>query len=84
MKLRTDCIPCNINAALKAIRELTTEENATRELLVEIMKIPALRGLDWSITGSQLVEQVFRKITAAYDDPDPFRRRKDSQKRKVS
>jgi damage-control phosphatase, subfamily I len=82
VKLRTDCIPCNINAALKAIRELTTEENATRELLVEIMKIPALRGLDWSITGSQLVEQVFRKITAAYDDPDPFRRRKDSQNEK--
>ena len=48
MKLRTDCIPCNINAALKAIRELTTEENAMRELVVEIMEIPALRGLDWS------------------------------------
>jgi damage-control phosphatase, subfamily I len=79
VKLTTDCVPCNINAALKAIRELNTTESVAKELFVEIMKIPSLRGLDWSITGSQLVEQVFRKITAAYDAPDPFRRRKDRQ-----
>ncbi len=82
MKLTTDCIPCNINAALKAIRELITAESETKELLVEIMEIPALRGLDWSITGAQLVEQVFRKITAAIDNADPFRRQKDSQNEK--
>lgn len=82
MKLTTDCIPCNINAALKAIRELTTEENATRELVAEIMEIPALRGHDWSLTGSQLVEQVFTRITAAYENPDQFRRRKDRQNEK--
>lgn len=79
MKITTDCIPCNINAALKAIRELTTEENATRELVAEIMQIPALRGRDWSLTGSQLIEQVFRMITATSENPDPFRRRKDVQ-----
>jgi len=78
----TDCIPCNINAALKAIRELTTDENEIRELVAEIMEIPALRGHDWSLTGSQVVEQVFKKIAAAHGDPDPFRRRKDMQNEK--
>ncbi len=82
MKLTTDCIPCNINAALKVIRELTTEENATRELVAEIMEIPALRGHDWSLTGSQLIEQVFRRITAACENPDPFRTQKDRQNKK--
>jgi damage-control phosphatase, subfamily I len=82
MKLSTDCIPCNINAALKAIREITTEESEMKDLIAEIMEIPALRGLDWGLTGSQLVEQVFRRIAAASIITDPFRRRKDRQNEK--
>jgi len=82
MKLMTDCIPCNLRVALKAIRELTAEESERRELLAEIMEIPALRGHDWSITGAELVEQVFRTITAALGNHDPFRRRKDQQNQK--
>jgi damage-control phosphatase, subfamily I len=82
MKISVDCIPCNINAALKAIRELTIEEKSARDLVAEIMEIPALRGRDWSLTGSQLIEQVFRRITVACENPDPFRRRKDGQNEK--
>jgi len=82
MKLKTDCIPCNLKAALMAIRELTAEESEMRELLAEIMQIPALRGHDWSITGAELVEQVFRTITTALGNPDPFRRRKEQQNEK--
>lgn len=82
MKIYTDCIPCNINAALKMIRELTDEEKVARELVAEIMNIPALRGRDWSPTGAQLIEQFFSRITAICDNPDPFRRRKDGQNEK--
>jgi hypothetical protein len=52
MKITPDCIVCNLNAGLTAIREVTSEKESIKELSVEIMKLPAMRGLDWSITGS--------------------------------
>lgn len=82
MQITTDCIACNLKAALMAIRELATEESAMRELVAEIMQVPAMRGLDWSITGSQLVEQVFKRITSAYGNRDPFRQKKEQQNKK--
>ncbi|MCA1961121.1 MAG: ARMT1-like domain-containing protein [Desulfomonile sp.] len=82
MKLMTDCIPCNLKAALTAIRELTTEEDAMKRLLGEIMQVPAMRGKDWNITGSQLVEQIFTRITGACGETDPFRKRKALQNKK--
>jgi len=82
MKITTDCIACNLKAALMAIRELTTEESVMRELVAEIMQIPAMRGHDWSITGSQLVEQISNRITTATENRDPFRRRKEQQNKK--
>ncbi len=74
MKIAPDCIVCNLNAGLTAIREVTSEKDSIKALTIEIMKLPAMRGLDWSITGSQLVEQIFTTITAALGDPDPFKR----------
>jgi damage-control phosphatase, subfamily I len=82
VKLTTDCIPCNINAAFKVMREIAVEESAMKDLLAEIMEIPALRGLDWSLTGSQLVEQVFKRITAIREITDPLRQQKDMQNEK--
>jgi len=82
MKLMTDCIPCNLKAALMAIRELTTEESVIKDLVAEIMQVPAMRGQDWSITGSQLVEQIFSRITNACGNGDPFQRRKALQNEK--
>ena len=82
MKLTADCIVCNLKAAVMAIRELTTEETIMRELVEEIMQIPAMRGLDWSITGSQLVEQIINRIGNAAGSRDPFQRRKEKQNKR--
>ncbi len=82
MKITPDCIVCNLNTGLTAIREVTTDEGLMKELTAEIMKIPAVLGLDWSITGSQLVEQIFKTITAATGNPDPFRRWKEQHNEK--
>ncbi|MGO9567183.1 MAG: damage-control phosphatase ARMT1 family protein [Desulfomonilaceae bacterium] len=82
MKITPDCIVCNLKAGLMAIRELTTEESLMRELTAEIMQLPAMRALDWSMTGSQLVEQIFKRITAASGNSDPFRRWKEQQNEK--
>lgn len=79
MKLKPNCIACNFNAALSAIGELTAEESIMKELIAEVMQIPAMRGLDWDMTGSDLVEQVFGKITIASGNPDPFRKSKQLQ-----
>lgn len=77
MKITPDCIVCNLNTGLTAIRELTTDADFMKQLTTEIMRLPAVQGLDWSITGSQLVERIFETITAASGNPDPFRRWKD-------
>jgi damage-control phosphatase, subfamily I len=82
MKITPDCIVCNLNTGLMAIREVTADEGLMRELTAEIMKLPAVQGLDWSITGSQLVEQIFRTITEASGNPDPFRRWKEEHNEK--
>jgi hypothetical protein len=47
-----------------------------RELLAEVMQISAMQGRDWSMTGSQLVEQIFARITNVCGNADPFRRKK--------
>jgi damage-control phosphatase, subfamily I len=82
MKLEPDCIVCNLNAALMAIRELTVEEKQMREFTADIMQIPAMQGLDWSLTGSQLVEQIFKRISAASGNSDPFARFKEQQNKR--
>jgi uncharacterized protein with ATP-grasp and redox domains len=76
MKLTTECIPCTIKAALMTIRELTDQESDMRGLFAQFMQIPAMRGLDWEMTGSDLIAEIFRIITGASGNPDPFLQRK--------
>ena len=82
MKITPDCIVCNLNTGLMAMREVTDDARFMRELTAEIMKLPAVQGLDWSITGAQLVELIFEKLIAASGNPDPFRRWKEQQNEK--
>ncbi|MFH1116856.1 MAG: ARMT1-like domain-containing protein [Pseudomonadota bacterium] len=79
MKLKPACIACNFNAALSTISEITGEDRVMKDLVAEVMQIPAMQGLDWDITGSDLVEEVFGRITAACGNPDPFRKTKQIQ-----
>lgn len=82
MKLAPDCIACNLKTALMAIRELTAEESVMKNIIAEVMQLPAMKGLDWSLTGAQLVEQIFNRITTALSNPDPFREWKDRENTK--
>ena len=79
MKLKPACIACNFNAALAIIREITGEDHMMKELVAEVMQIPAMQGLDWDMTGSDLVEEMFGRLTAACGNPDPFRKAKQLQ-----
>ncbi|MBI5250003.1 MAG: hypothetical protein HY912_10960, partial [Desulfomonile tiedjei] len=62
MKMAPDCIACNLKTALMAIRELTAEVSEMKKIIAEVMQLPAMRALDWSVTGAQLVEQIFKTI----------------------
>ena len=79
MLLTPDCIPCIVRASLSASREITSDEKTVQELLAEILGIPALRGLDWSLTSVHVIEKVLSIIAAALGNADPFKPLKDQQ-----
>lgn len=82
MLLTPDCILCIQKASLAAIRELTSDEELVKEVMADLLAIPALQGRDWSQTSPEIFELGFRKITEAFDNPDPFRSWKDRQNEK--
>jgi damage-control phosphatase, subfamily I len=79
MLLTPDCIPCIVRASLAATREITPERSTLEGLLTDILRIPALRGLDWSLTSVHVLELVLETITSALGNPDPFRLMKERQ-----
>jgi hypothetical protein len=63
------------------MRELTRDQSRIRELIADVMDIPAMRGLDWRLTSSEVYELVWMRLTAAFGTSDPFRSLKDEQNR---
>ncbi|MEW6140618.1 MAG: ARMT1-like domain-containing protein [Thermodesulfobacteriota bacterium] len=82
MLLTPDCIMCNYKASLAAVRELTSDEDMVREIMISVLQVPAMRGLDWSRTSPEVFEVIFRKIVAAFGNRDPFRAWKEMQNEK--
>ncbi len=82
MLLTPDCISCVYNASLAAIRELTSDEHAIKELIADIMQIPSLQGLHWSLTSPEVLELAFMKIADAFNTTDPFKDLKAKQNQK--
>ena len=82
MLLTPDCILCNYKFALAAIREVTDREDTVKELIADIMQVPALQGRDWSVTSPGLVEKIIAIINSAQGSRDPFYALKERQNRK--
>ena len=83
MLIKPECIPCILNVALAAIRELDLAENSVEELYAEILEIPALRGLFWEIASSEVIEEIWRIIVKRTHNPDPFHSDKLNQNEKM-
>jgi len=83
MLLKADCVPCILRMAVAALRQLPLDENIIRELLTEILEIPALRGLDWNKTSAAVIEDIWRKIVKKIGSSDPFRLLKSNQNQKI-
>jgi uncharacterized protein with ATP-grasp and redox domains len=72
-----------LNMALNAMRQVTSDELLVETLLAKILRIPALRGLDWDITCPELVELIIKDIVELMDDNDPFKELKANQNSKT-
>ncbi|MGO9567178.1 MAG: damage-control phosphatase ARMT1 family protein [Desulfomonilaceae bacterium] len=79
MLLTPDCIHCVFRASLNAIRSLTSDEEITKRLAQRILQIPALRGLDWSVTSPQVIESAWLLIGETLGEVDPYRQLKERQ-----
>lgn len=64
-----------------AIRNLTADELVIKDLTVQILTIPSLRGLKWDLSSPEVIELVMEKIISAFKTPDPFRALKLEQNR---
>lgn len=64
-----------------AIRNLTTDEGLIKDLTVQILTLPSLRGLQWDLSSPEVIEQVMEKIIGAFNSPDPFQALKLEQNR---
>ena len=76
MLIQADCIPCILAMTLKAVANLSLTARAEKDLFTEILKIPALRGLDWNRTSPAIIETVMNIIMEKVHDPDPFLKEK--------
>jgi uncharacterized protein with ATP-grasp and redox domains len=81
MFIKPDCISCILKMANTAIRNLTVDEGVIKDLTVQILTIPSLRGLQWELSCPEVIEQVMEKIITAFQNPDPFRALKLEQNR---
>jgi damage-control phosphatase, subfamily I len=72
MLIKPDCISCILKMAITAIRNLTNDESIIRDLTIQILTIPSLRGLQWELSSPEVIEQVMVKIIEALGTQDPF------------
>ena len=83
MFIRTDCIPCILKMTVSSLKQLSLDEDALRELLADIISIPALRGRQWNITSAEIIEDIWQKIVKKTNSRDPFDKIKYDQNEKI-
>lgn len=83
MLLKPDCISCILRVTNAALKKLSLDESSVKALYAEILEIPALRGLFWDTTPSEIIEDIWKKITEKAGSHDPFRTIKISQNEKI-
>ena len=83
MLIKPDCIPCILRMSVSAMRRLSLDEDVIKELLVEILNIPSLKGQSWSVTSAEVIEIIMRSIMNATGNLDPFHSEKLQQNKMV-
>jgi uncharacterized protein with ATP-grasp and redox domains len=70
--------------SISAINDLSLDEDEIKGLYAEILKIPALRGLNWDTTSAEVIEDVWRKVITGINNPDPLYSEKLNLNEKIS
>jgi uncharacterized protein with ATP-grasp and redox domains len=83
MLLRPDCIPCILKMTITSLRKLPLDEDSVKALYIDILKNPALQGLDWDTTSVEVIEDIWRKIVKKMGTDDPFTSEKSAQNKKI-
>jgi damage-control phosphatase, subfamily I len=58
LKIGPDCVPCILKMCLGFIRKTGLNDSETFELFNDVMKIPSLKGEDWTVTSPDVIEKV--------------------------
>lgn len=81
MKIGPDCIPCILKMCLGFIRKTELGDSEAFELFNDVMKIPSLKGEDWTVTSPDVIEKVMRMTYGMLGDEDPLRKEKSNLNR---
>jgi uncharacterized protein with ATP-grasp and redox domains len=79
MLLQPDCIPCILKMALSSVRRLSDQELMLKDLMGQVLQIPALQGLVWDRPCSEVIVPVMEVIQEAFNSLDPFQPLKRAQ-----
>ena len=83
MFIKPDCIPCILKMTISSLRKLPLDQHSVKALYTDILQIPALRGQVWDITSPEIIEEVWEKIVAKVNSPDPFIEVKSNQNKNI-
>ena len=81
LKTYLDCLPCLLNQALRAVREVTDDEMVQRQVINAVAKI--IPDLPLDLKPPELARQAYRIIAEITGSKDPFRRAKEEANRAV-
>ena len=76
MKIGPDCIPCILKMCLGFIRKTGLGDSEAFELFNDVMKIPSLKGEDWTVTSPDVIENVMHMTYDMLGDKDPLKKEK--------
>jgi hypothetical protein len=68
---------------ISSLRKLPLDQHSVKALYTDILQIPALRGQVWDITSPEIIEEVWEKIVAKVNSPDPFIEVKSNQNKNI-
>ncbi len=76
MKIGPDCVPCILKMCLGFIRKTELDDSEAFELFNDVMKIPSLKGEDWTVTSPDVIEKVMHMAYGMLGNEDPLRKEK--------
>ena len=76
MKIGPDCVPCILKMCLGFIRKTELGDSEAFELFNDVMKIPSLKGQDWTVTSPDVIEKVMHITYEMLGDENPLRKEK--------